>query len=406
MKQLIIIPLASIVMFVNHLFFPAMEKEDEFIYGKPDSVVSLTFGVVGDIMCHSTQFNYARVESESEKDTFDFKPVYREIERITQNVDVMMGNLETVFAGEDIEYLGYPFFNTPDDFLRGIKHAGFDILFTANNHQMDRGKEGLVRTLNKLREANIHHAGTNRSQNEADSMKVYNINDINIAVLAYTYSTNGVAIPEGGDYLIDTIYTPKIKSDITKAKEAGAEVVITYFHFGKEYDREPNAYQREVVSKAVEYGADVILGSHTHTIQPVDFMPSENSRFDSVFVAYGLGNFVSNQRWRYSDCSVILNFTLNKNLYTDSLFVSDISYTPLWVFKGETDNGSEYIILPSEITEHDSLIPTYVTESDLKLMKESYTDTREIITKYKHIPMKRVFGVEQDTNSASSFPLE
>ena len=95
-----------------------------------------------------------------------------------------------------------------------------------------------------------------------------------------------------------------------------------------------------------------------------------------------MGNFVSNQRWRYSDAGVILYLEISKNIFTDSIFISDVNYIPTWVFKGNTERGREYIILPSELSDEDSPY-SFLTTSDKKLMSEAFDDTKEIITKYQ-----------------------
>jgi poly-gamma-glutamate synthesis protein (capsule biosynthesis protein) len=132
----------------------------------------------------------------------------------------------------------------------------------------------------------------------------------------------------------------------------------------------------------IEYGADIIIGGHPHVVQPFDYFKTNNTNLDSGFVAYSMGNFVSNQRWRYSDAGVILNLEISKNIFTDSVFISEINYIPTWVFKGNTERGREYIILPSELSNEDSLY-SFLSANDKKLMLEAFDDTKDIITKYK-----------------------
>lgn len=350
------------------------ENQSELI---PDSLSTATICIIGDLMCHSTQFNYARVDA----DSFDFTGVYKEVKKYLSDADLTFGNLETVTVGKSVGYSGYPYFNTPDDFVYALKDAGFDLLITANNHALDQGWDGVKRTIEVINENEIHHTGTFKSQEDRDSIRIFEINSIRIAILAYSENTNGLPIPSDKKFSINLIDEEVIKRDILSARMNNADVVLVHFHYGPEYNREPSDYQKEIVQKTIEAGADIIIGGHPHVIQPFDYFKTNNAKLDSGFVAYSLGNFISNQRWRYSDAGVILNLEISKNITKDSVFISSVEYIPTWVFKGNTEKGKEYIILPSQITDDDSVY-TYLTPDDRKLMKESFEDTKEIITKY------------------------
>ena len=328
-------------------------------------------------MCHSTQFNYAKVDA----DSFDFTGVYSEVKKYLSEPDLTIGNLETVIAGEGKNYSGYPYLNAPDDFIYALKAAGFDLLVTANNHALDQGWKGVKKTIDVINDYKIHRTGTFISQEDRDSIRIFLVNSIKIAFLAYSENTNGLPIPQGKEFVINLIDEDLIKSDIKKAREKNVDVVIVHLHYGPEYNREPSDYQKEIVQKIIELGADIIIGGHPHVVEPFDIYKTNNTKLDSGFVAYSMGNFISNQRWRYSDAGVILNVQISKNKFTDSVYVSDISYLPTWVFKGQTEEGREYIILPSQIGEEDSTY-TFLTGEDKKLMKEAFEDTKEIITKY------------------------
>jgi len=343
-----------------------------------DSVLTATLCFVGDIMCHSTQFNYAKVNA----DSFDFTGVYKEVKGYLSSADLTIGNLETVIAGEETGYSGYPYFNAPDDFVYALKDAGFDLLITANNHALDQGWDGVEKTIDVINENKIHRTGTFTSQEDQDSIRIFQINTIKIAILAYSENTNGVPIPKGKDFVINLIDEDKMSEDISRVREKDVDVVLVHLHYGPEYNREPSDYQEEIVQKLIEYGADIIIGGHPHVVQPFNYFKTNNTNLDSGFIAYSMGNFVSNQRWRYSDAGVILNLEISKNIFADSVFISEINYIPTWVFKGDTEKGREYIILPSELSDEDSLY-SFLTANDKKLMREAFYDTKEIVTKYQ-----------------------
>ena len=377
MKNILAIIAFTITVTFQHFFFNQTGLGNVQVSNFKDSLVTAKLCFVGDLMCHSTQFNYAKVDA----DTFDFTGVYREVKTYLYEADLTVGNLETVIAGKNKGYSGYPYFNAPDDFVYALKDAGFDLLITANNHALDQGWDGVKRTTEVMNEYNIHSTGTFLSQEDRDSIRIFNINSIKIAVLAYSENTNGLPIPKGKDFIINLIDEELIRKDIIKAREQGVDIVLVHLHYGPEYNREPSDFQKEIVQKIIEFGADIIVGGHPHVIQPVDFFKTNITKLDSGFVAYSMGNFISNQRWRYSDAGVILNIQISKNKITDSLYISSVNYLPTWVFKGQTEKGREYIILPSSITEDDSAY-SYLTKNDWTLLKQSFDDTKEIINKY------------------------
>jgi len=377
MKNLFSITLLLFAAGIHYFFYTSTREVIEEIPIAKDSIVTCTIRIAGDLMCHSTQYNYAHVED----DSFDFTGVYSEIRDYISEADISIGNLETVTAGSSEKYSGYPFFNAPDDFLHALKHAGFDLLMTANNHAIDQGASGVERTINQLNKFGLHQTGTFISQEDKDSLRIFQVNGIRIAMLAYAEHTNGVPIPKGKSYLINLIDEDVIAEDILKARNKGAEVVLVHFHYGPEYEREPSSYQQEVVNKTIELGADIIIGGHPHVIQPVDYFKSESGNLDTGFVAYSMGNFVSNQRWRYSDVGLFLTIGFAKNRNTDSVYINKVSYLPVWVFRGITKNGKEYIELPFGINPEDSSY-SYLTKSDKQKMMQAFEDTKHIITKY------------------------
>ncbi len=344
-----------------------------------DSTVTISISAVGDLMCHSVQYDYARVN----KDSFDFKPVYGEIKKYLDKSDLTMANLETVTAGAAEKYSGYPMFNSPDEFVSALKYAGFNLITTANNHALDRGEKGVIRTIEQLKKNGINYEGTFLSKRDQDSIRIFNLKGIKLAVLAYTYGTNGNRIPSGKNYLINIIDTTRIKENIISARKEGAELVLIYFHFGLEYKREPIEFQKEIVAKTIGYGADIILGGHPHVIEPTEFYKTHNAKLDSGFVIYSLGNFISNQSWRYSDAGIVLTINITKNIQRDSLYISSVNYLPTWVFKGTTEDGKKYFILPDEPTYADTSYK-FLTAGDKIKMHQAFEDTKAIVTQNTH----------------------
>ncbi|HHG85917.1 MAG TPA: CapA family protein [Bacteroidetes bacterium] len=349
---------------------------------KVDSFRVARISAVGDLMVHSTQYNYARINA----DSFDFRPCFAEVEPYLAGADFTIGNFETVLAGKRVPYNGYPAFNTPDDFLDALQGAGFDFLVTSNNHSMDQGEKGVLRTLDLLDQYGFAHTGTYRSPADRDSIRVVNLNGIRMAIVNFTYGTNGNSVPKAKPWLVNQIDTALVRQDLAAAAALNPDLVMAFFHFGLENQHVPNAAQKQVVKHAIKHGADIILGAHPHMIQPVEFFKATGGRLDSGFVAWSLGNFISNQYWRYTDAGLILNLEITQNLIQDSIYISEASYLPTWVFRGRHPKKKIHVILPAEKGLQDSSY-FYINDTSQNKMKEAFEDTQKYLNKYQKIDL-------------------
>lgn len=369
-----------ILSFVFSYFYSLHRIEKNCISGihfSADSVITIKIAVVGDLMCHSPQFNYARVN----KDSFDFNPVYRFVKHYLKNADFTFGNLETVIGREGSRYSGYPRFNSPSEYITALSENGFDFVCFANNHTLDQGEKGIYSTIESLSKNKIGYTGAFNSEKDKDSIRILDIKGMRIAILAYSYGTNGSIIPKGKEYLINLIDLDSIRKDIWKARERGAEIVLVNYHFGSEYQRFPSEYQKEVVRRTIEFGADLITASHPHVIQPIEYFKTNDASLDSGIVAYSLGNFISNQRNRYTDAGIILYLNMEKNLITEKINLASVEYIPTWVFKGKSERVNEFIILPVN-REFVSDTLSFLNEFDRNKINQARTDTKEIINKF------------------------
>ena len=340
MKKLFLVPL--VISAILAVFFAYSGLDNAYGVKKNpvvrDSVSEISISVVGDIMCHSSQYLAAQVS----KDSFDFSESFREIKPIIKNSDFTIGNLETVFAGSEKTYSGYPRFNSPDAYLLAVKEAGFNYLSTANNHSLDRGEQGLLRTIEQLKKLNINYSGTFSSPQDADSIRVFNVKGIKIAILPYTYGTNENPIPKGKPYLISLIDTLKINREIGKARACGADIVVVHYHYGEEYTLFPNTSEKRLVKAAISYGADLIIGGHPHVLQPVDYFTPVNKSMDKGFVAYSMGNFISGQTKTNTDDGKIILLKLRKDFNTGKISLSDEKEINTKVIK-DVKTGRRYI---------------------------------------------------------------
>ena len=307
---------------------------------------SLEIGVItiaGDAMAHKPQTDAAFLSNENRH---DFGRVCEFIRPVLENSDLNILNLETTLAGEP--YKGYPQFSAPDAFAEAFKKAGFHFFVLANNHCADRGNAGAKRTLNILKQMNIPSAGVyldsmDRSQRYPALLYARNIK---IALLNYTYGTNGLILhnPLSVNYLSDTL---QIVKDIEKAKKLKPDVILALLHWGNEYERQPSKTQKQQARFFLSHGVDAIVGSHPHVVQPFEYFAydeTDSTKKKPVF--WSLGNLVSNQRNEHTDGGILAQLFLSKNQHTGEVKIQHCQGIPYWVYKN-TDIHPGYFILPT-----------------------------------------------------------
>ena len=295
---------------------------------------SISMAVVGDIMCHGP--NYKDAYNASTK-TYDFSTFFPQIKSYISNADIAVGNLETTFAGGNKAYSGYPTFNSPPQLAKDIQDLGIDVLTTSNNHSMDSGYNGLINTIDTLDNLGISHTGTFKSEEDKNKILIKDVNGVKIAFLSYTYGTNGISIPKGKEYCINLIDKDLIKKQLESAKAQNPDVICVSMHWGIEYKLQPNTEQKDLADYLFENGADIILGSHPHVLEPMEKRTvtlSDGTKKDG-FVIYSLGNFISAQKDKYTKDSIILNLKITKHSQ-GNITIDSYDYTPIY----RQDNGA------------------------------------------------------------------
>jgi poly-gamma-glutamate synthesis protein (capsule biosynthesis protein) len=343
-----------------------------------DSIAEISLSFVGDLMCHLPQTKNAKKQD----DTYDFTASFAYVKKYLSEADVTIGNLETTLAGTSKPYAGYPAFNSPDEYIAALKDAGFDFLVTANNHSMDTGEDGILRTISVIKKNGLPYAGTYSSKSDHDSLRILNIKGVKLAVINYTYGTNGSYPKADHKYMLNVIDSTAITNDVKKAKELGSDVVLVFYHFGIENRAEPVQAQKDAVRYAWQAGANLVIGAHPHVVGPTKYIEPYGSNPDSVFIAYSLGNFISNQYWRYTDAGVILNLKVKKNFTTNKVSVTKADMVPTWVYRAENPKLKTHIIFPAQLCEQPDFLPDVITDSMKLKMKEAFDDTKSMINKY------------------------
>lgn len=303
--------------------------------------VTLLFA--GDLMQHKAQIDAARTDS----GTYDYTPCFAHVRQQIQAADLAIGNLEVTLGGRP--YAGYPAFSAPDEYLTAIHDTGFDVLLLANNHCLDRGNQGLVRTLNVLDSLNIPSLGTYRDS--LDRKQRYplllTVKGIRIALLNYTYGTNGLQPRHPS--LVNYINHKQMLQDIHTAQAWRPDVLIACIHWGQEYQMLPNHAQCELADWLFEQGVDHIIGSHPHVLQPME-LRTDTLRRKQHILAYSLGNFISNMSARGTDGGAILTLTLEKvqpvHTLRSSTRVADCTYSLVWTGRPALTGKQNFELYP------------------------------------------------------------
>ena len=329
--------------------------------------ISLLF--IGDIMGHDEQIWSAEDRTTH---TYSYDDVFQYVKDEISEADLAVANFEVTLAGPP--YKGYPAFSSPPSLASACKNAGIDFLVTANNHSADRGKKGILSTIDRLDSLAIPHTGTFKDQAARDSLypPVIEKNGFRLALLNYTYGTNGITVQPPA--IVNMLEKNTIAADIQKAKQKNPDAIILFLHWGTEYDTIPGKAQTELAGYLFGLGVDLIIGSHPHVIQRMERTMDETAMKDRL-VVYSLGNFVSNQRRMNTDGGTIVRIELSKN--GDKVNISNAGYYLTWVYTPIENYRKKFFILPCQ--EFETLPEFFAKPSDYEKMKLFIRNSRNLL---------------------------
>ena len=307
-----------------------------FLWSRSAISQEISFLFMGDIMGHGPQIKSAWQEN---KKQYEYSRVFDPLEDIISSVDFAIANLEVTLAGEP--YIGYPQFSSPDELAVACKNSGMDVLVTANNHSCDRKNKGIIRTIDVLDSLNIMHTGTFKDvkNREKNNLLVFSKDGIKVGLLNYTYGTNG--LPFSDPVYVNLVDSVLIKKDVTSAKNKDLDKLVVFVHWGYEYRDFPNSYQKKYNHLFQDLGVDVVIGSHPHVIQPMEYSKKNNDEFLTVF---SLGNFISNQRAERKDGGAMFRLSFKKT--ENNILIFRKEYIPVWVHKFMAKGKYHFQILP------------------------------------------------------------
>lgn len=320
---------------------------------------SLSIVMVGDILLHTP------VEESALQDdgSYDFTAIFSNVKEEIQAADVAIVNQEVILGGEELGISGYPAFNAPYEAGDALVDAGFDIVCHATNHALDKGSRGITNCLDfwQDKHSDITVLGIYDSEEAQDEIYVCEQNGIRIAVLNYTYGTNGIPLPENMPYAVNLLEEERVKADLQKAEEV-ADFTVVCPHWGTEYLLDVSESQKKWTQIFLQGGADLVLGTHPHVIEPIEWVRDEEQGLE-MLVYYSLGNFVN---WTSGTGTGVANrmvggmaqITLERN-EDGEVYVADYGVTPLVCHVEEgTDGVTVYALsdYTEELAERNAIV--------------------------------------------------
>lgn len=249
----------------------------------------VTIVMVGDILLHTPVEKSACLED----GTYDYSAVFANMKEEIEAADIALVNQEVIIGGSELGVSGYPAFNAPFELSGYLADTGFDVILHASNHALDKGKKGLLNCLENWQTnyPKISVTGIYNKEEDYNSILTIEESGICIAILNYTYGTNGIALPQDMPYAVNLLEEDKVVSDIARAKEI-ADFVIVCPHWGTEYLLSTDSYQKKWTKLFLENEVDLVIGTHPHVIEPIELLRNEETGHE-MLVYYSLGNFVN-----------------------------------------------------------------------------------------------------------------
>ncbi|MBR7184379.1 MAG: CapA family protein [Clostridia bacterium] len=282
-----------------------------------DMTTRIHFVAAGDNIIHEAVFTDAKQNAAVLASTggarvdYAFASMYDGLAPLISGADLAYVNHESPIARSK-PITGYPDFNSPTDAGRDLLAVGFDVVNIANNHMLDMGEAGLNESIEYWNSTGATVLGAcSRANYDADNLRIVEVQGIKIAFLSYAEMINwshANALSAGSRYVVPYAKDADIKRQMAGARASGADLIFVAIHWGDEGKFQPNAEQKRLAQLLADEGADVILGSHSHNIQPVQWLTGANG--NKTLVAYSTGNLISTMLYSYYMVGGLLTFDI------------------------------------------------------------------------------------------------
>jgi len=306
---------------------PATKTIEETTTAKVYQETEVSLVMVGDILIHEN----VTASGDKGDGTYNFDHLFTNVKDDVKAADLALVNEEVILGGTELGLSAYPCFNGPYEMGDSLVLAGFNVILQATNHTIDRGKEAVLNNIHFWEEKypDITYLGINETKERFDNyIYVYEKGDIKIAILNYTYGTNGIPLPEDMPYIVNLLDEDKCREDIKKANEM-ADFVIVCPHWGTEYVYAPDESQKKWAKFFLENGVDLVLGAHPHVVEPIEWLTDGDKK---MLCYYSVGNYVSGQDKAGTMVGAMAQVTI-ANDKDGNVFIKDYGVTPLITHK-------------------------------------------------------------------------
>lgn len=339
----------------------------------------------GDCVLHAAVQQSGKVKNE---DRYNFDSIFDAIKPYTEPADYSIISFESAATNNRKNYTSYPMFNCPPEMFSSFKKVGFDLVNNSNNHQLDRRLKGMLETRSNIRNAGLEVIGS--YDGESPRYIIKDLNGIKVGIMAYTYGCNSMentlTLQQQAKHLalIDEV---RMKKEITEL-EGKADITVVAMHWGIEYSQKPSKYQEKLANSLISWGADVILGSHPHVVQPSKTVVFNN---DTKYIIYSMGNFLSNQRRgatgspkthkELCEDSMLVSLEFLKDPVTNKTVINKVDHIPTWLWRYPIDGVHQFKIIP--VPSKDFYKKGEYPKEVLDKANESFDRTMKLVTDYK-----------------------
>ena len=282
---------------------------------------------------------------------YNYTRAFMDVASTLSDADLTVLNLEGNICGEPY---GSDTTSAPRELLEGLRNAGVDLIQMANSCTINNGLIGLTSTLQSIRAAGLEPVGAFASESEFQQSKGYTITEaqgVKVAFVAFTKGLGGRGLPAGNDNLVNILYEDYASTydkidrtritSVLKAVEAEKpDITIALLHWGSEYNDDISDTQKSIVNLMKKQGVDVIIGTHPHTVQAIEY-----DALAGTLVAYSLGDFFGDASRGGTNYSIILDLEITKDSSTGTTKVTNYSYTPIYtVSEAESADGYRRVV--------------------------------------------------------------